>query len=105
MYVCDSWNHRVQVFGLDGSFVRQWGGEGSREGQFDGPYGVVVNGDEVLVTDLGNHRVQVFGLDGSFVRQWGGGGAGVGQFDYPWGVAVSEGEVFVGCDHRVQVFR
>ena len=72
MYVCDSFNHRVQVFGLDGSFVRQWGGEGSGEGQFDGPYGVVVNGDEVLVTDLSNDRVQVFGLEGSFMRQWGG---------------------------------
>ena len=65
----------------------------------------VVNGDEVLVTDLNNHRVQVFGLDGSFIRQWGGEGNGVGQFESPWGVAVSKGELFVGCDHRIQVFR
>ena len=67
--------------------------------------GVVVNGDEVLVTDIRNSRVQVFGLDGSFVRQWGTRGDGAGQFTLPYGIAVSEGEVFVSCDHRVQVFR
>ena len=27
--VCDYNNRRVQVFGLDGTFVRQWGGEGA----------------------------------------------------------------------------
>ena len=95
----------ITVFGLDGSFVRQWGTQGSGEGQFNAFTGVAVNGDEVLVADDGNHRVQVFGLDGSFVRQWGKQGGGAGQFEHPEGVAVSEGEVFVSCDHRVQVFR
>merc|ERR1711957_154381 len=92
VYVCDQWNHRVVVFGLDGSFVRQWGTNGSGGGH---PGAVVVNGDEVLVTDYDNHRVQVFGLDGSFVRQWGGRGVGAGQFVNPDSIALSEGEVFV----------
>ena len=97
VYVCDAWNHRVVVFGLDGSFVRavghqrQWGG--------------AAQSSSWLVTDLGNARVQVFNLDGSFVRQWGSRGGGAGQFDDPWGVAVSEGKVFVGCEHRIQVFQ
>ena len=39
------------VFGLDGCFVRQWGTQGSGEGQFSYPFDVLVNGDEVLVTD------------------------------------------------------
>ena len=103
MYVCENNNH-VVVFGLNGSFARQWGTEGSGEGQFDCPCGVVVSGAELLVTDLSNNRVQVFGLDGSFVRQWGGAGDGAGQFVRPDGIAVSEGEVFVGSSHRVQVF-
>ena len=72
--------------------MRQWGTKGSGEGQFNSPLFVVVNGDEVLVTDLVNHRVQVFGLDGSFVRQWGSGGAGAGLFTCPCGIAVSEGD-------------
>ena len=103
--MCDTGNHRVVVFGLDGSFVRQWGTEGSGEGHFKTSAAVVVNGDEVLVTDMNNNRVQVFGLDGSFVRQWGTRGDGAGQFIEPVGIAVGEGEVFVSCDHRVQVFR
>jgi hypothetical protein len=93
------------VFGLDGSFVRQWGAEGCGEGQFNCPVGVVVIGEEVLVAELWNHRVQVFGLGGSYKRQWGGQGDGAGQFQDPSGIAVSEGEVFVSSKHRVQVFR
>ena len=85
--------------------VRQWGTEGSDEGQFVSASGVVVNGDEVLVTDFDNNRVEVFGLDGTLVRQWGGAGDGAGQLDRPDGIAVSEGEVIVSCSHRVQVFR
>jgi tripartite motif-containing protein 71 len=95
----------VVVFGLDGSFVRQWGTEGSGDGHFNGPLAVVVNGDEVFVTDIQHNRVQVFGLDGSFVRQWGGRGGGAGQFVCPEGIAVSEGEVFIASCHRIQVFK
>merc|ERR1712166_363934 len=86
-FVCDHGNHRIVVYDLDGSFVRQWGTKGSGEGQFNYPWTVVVNGDEVLVSDFNNHRVQAFGLDGSFVRQWGGKGVGAGQFDCPRGIA------------------
>ena len=52
MYVCDANNHRVQVFGLDGAFVRQWDTKRSGDGQLDDPHGVVVNGDVVLVTNV-----------------------------------------------------
>ena len=99
-------NHRVQVFGLDGTFVRQWGDEGEGPGQFSNPRGVAVVGGEVVVSDGLNYRVQVFGWDGTLVRQWGGEGDGPGQFKYPWGVAVKGNEVIVtdSLNHRVQVF-
>ena len=58
--VSDYGNHRMQVFGLDGTFVRQWGGKGAGPGQFNRSDGVAVVGDEVVVCDAGNHRVQVF---------------------------------------------
>jgi hypothetical protein len=95
----------VVVFGLDGSFMRQWGAKGIGEGQFDCPSFVVVRGEEVLVNDFTNHRVQVFGLDGLYKRQWSGQGDEAGQFQNPKRIAVSEGEVFVSSNHRVQVFR
>ena len=104
--MCDDHNHRIQVFGLDGSFGRQWGTRGAGEGQFSRPTAVAVSGGEVYVCDDGNHHIQVFGLDGSFVRQWGMEGVGEGQFCGPRGVAVSGGEVYVcdRCNQRIQVF-
>ena len=45
----DIGNNRVQVFGLNGYFVRQWGGEDD---------GAVVSKGEVFVSC--DHRVQVF---------------------------------------------
>ena len=55
--VCDRANHRVQVFGLDGTFVRQWGNRGAGPGQFDRPRGVAVVRGEVFVSDAMSHRV------------------------------------------------
>ena len=54
----DNNNHRVQVFGLDGSYKRQWGWEGDETGQFISPYGIAVSEGEVLVKS--ENRVQVF---------------------------------------------
>ena len=107
VFVVDPGNFRIQVFGLDGSYVRSWGSRGEAPGQFELPAGVAVHGNLVLVSDMCNHCIQCFGLDGTFVRMWGSKGAAPGQFVAPAGVAVSSaGEVFV-CDpgdHRVKVF-
>ena len=102
----DEGNHRIQCFGLDGTFVRMWGSFGAAPGQFDSPFGLAVSSaEEVFVCDMGNHRVQVFDLDGTFRRIWGSDGVAPGQFQYPKSVAVScAGEVLVSDRTRVQVF-
>ena len=51
--MCDTENHWVQVFGLDGTFVRQWGGKGAGPGQFNMPDSVAVVGDAVIICDAG----------------------------------------------------
>jgi hypothetical protein len=66
VFVCDMFNHRIQVFSRDGSFVRQWGSKGRGQGQMMHPCGIAVSEGEVFVCD---HRIQVFGVDGSFIRQ------------------------------------
>jgi len=72
IFVADYQNHRIQVFGLDGTFIRKWGSKGQGDGQFNLPSGVDVHPTQslVYVTDQDNSRVQVFDLDGTFVRQW-----------------------------------
>ncbi|XP_078581781.1 uncharacterized protein LOC144865106 [Branchiostoma floridae x Branchiostoma japonicum] len=48
-----------------------FGGVGSGEGQFLGPFGVTVSDEgEIFVADRGNLRIQVFTLQGKFVRQF-----------------------------------
>ncbi len=51
---------RVEVFDRNGTFLRTFGSFGSGDGQFNGPFGVAVEGSEVFVVDRFNNRVQVF---------------------------------------------
>lgn len=102
--MADCNNHRVQVFDLNGVFLRQWGSRGSEHGQFEFPWGVAVRGNEVLVSDSSNHRVQRFGLDGTFVSTWGSEGAGDCQVNYPTGLCVTRaGHVLVGDTNNARV--
>jgi tripartite motif-containing protein 2/3/tripartite motif-containing protein 71 len=44
----------------DGSHVRTIGSEGSGNGQFKSPYGVLIDGQgRIIVSEFGNHRIQV----------------------------------------------
>lgn len=71
LYVLDPFNHRVQVFAADGTFLREWGAEGSGEGEFDKPAGITVDAQgRVYVAEGGNQRLQIFDSDGRFVAAW-----------------------------------
>ncbi len=107
-YVSSGYNHRIQVFEADGTFVRKWGSYGPGDAQFKWPFGLVVttNG-QIFVADRDNNRIQVFEADGTFVRQWGSAGSGDGQLNYPTGLALTpDGRVVVGDYHnnRIEVF-
>lgn len=60
LFVTERGNNRVAVLKLDGSFVRQFGSQGSGDGQFNGPRGIALGAaGEVAVADCHNHRIQV----------------------------------------------
>ncbi len=88
--------------------IRQFGSQGSADGQFSGARGVAVAPDgSVYVADQGNHRIEKFDPTGRFILKWGSKGSGDGQFDSPSGVAVDKtGNVWVTdlWNHRVQEF-
>jgi DNA-binding beta-propeller fold protein YncE len=91
------------------SFVTEWGGLGSGNGQFDSPlYDAVGPSGDVYVTDFSNSRVEEFTASGAYVRQWGTYGSGDGQFVFAYGIAVSpiSGNVYVLDNwlNRVQEF-
>jgi len=98
---CDFGNNRMQEFGRDLSFVREWGSRGELPGQFKEPCGVAVgpNGD-IFVADTWNQRVQVFSKSGEYAREWGLG------FYGPRGIAVDpRGTVFVADTGNNRIVR
>ena len=75
VYVADSANNRVQVFGADLEFLRAWGTLGAGDGQFQTVYGIAVGPGllpdgttgEVVYTADGD-RVQKFTTSGQFLE-------------------------------------
>lgn len=60
LYVADAWNHRIQVFDLEGQFVKSFGSFGSALDQFQVPLDVKQGSDGLLyVLDSGNNRILV----------------------------------------------
>ena len=99
---------QVLVLDKEGEFLRSFGSEGSKSGQFNNPQGVVVDAEgHIIVADTGNNRIQVFDNDGCFIRSFGTSGSAEGQFHSPAKVAIDrrEGHLVI-CDKfnfRIQV--
>ena len=61
VYVSERANHCVHIFNSRGKFLTSFGSTGTKEGQFDGPYGLHIDrNDRVLVCDSSNGRIQIF---------------------------------------------
>jgi sugar lactone lactonase YvrE len=91
LFVGDRNNHRVQAFTRNGDFVRAWGREGTRVGEFREPHDVAADGEFVYVADLWNQRVQAFDGDGQpmFVIK------GMPSLGSPRGLAAHDRRVYI----------
>lgn len=59
IFVADFYNHRVQKFGSDGTFLASFGSRGNGRGEFEYPIAIAVAADgSLFVTDFGNNRIQ-----------------------------------------------
>jgi len=72
VYVTDEWNHQMLKFTSNGTFVTNWGSNGSGPGQFDRPSGVGIdNQDRIFVSECGsNDRIQAFNTNGTYITQF-----------------------------------
>jgi DNA-binding beta-propeller fold protein YncE len=108
LYVADSCNHRIQVFGPDGQWLRSYGRAGTGPGELSYPYDVQVDAaGNQFVCEFGTSRVQVFDARDAPLETLGGPGPGPGQFGNPWSLALdAAGNLYVadGGNHRVQKF-
>jgi sugar lactone lactonase YvrE len=85
----ESRDHLVQVFDLDGHYLRTIGTRGTGPGQFNFPVNLGVARDgSLFVVDMLNFRIQVFDTEGRLLTMFGAIGAGQpGTFDKAKSVA------------------
>ena len=106
--VADWYNHRLQVFTVEGAFISSVGSEGSQPLQFLRPFAIAVHHNgKLFVTDVDNHRVQVLNPDLTYSHCFGKHGSLPGELFEPRGIAIdSVGMVYVADwrNYRVQKF-
>ncbi|XP_065186126.1 protein wech-like [Sycon ciliatum] len=110
LIICDSFNHRIKIHGVDGQFKKMTGREGTNCGEFCCPTTVHVTDDErVIIADSNNHRLQITDKDLSELSTIGRHGSGIGEFDWPSGVVQVNHSALGQCfavteyhNHRVQ---
>ena len=97
LFISDSYNHRVQVFAKDGTFLRKFGEFGDGDGQLNLPWGLDLDSEGcVYVADWRNRRVQKFSPEGDYMATIGGPGSGEGELERPSSVAIDkDGDVYV----------
>ncbi|XP_078658167.1 uncharacterized protein LOC144903657 [Branchiostoma floridae x Branchiostoma belcheri] len=115
--VADRDKHSIFLFEADGTLVKQVGGKGKGEGQFDEPHFVCVDKeDNIIVTDYGNSRVQVFDRNLNYKHKFGQYGRQPQDMCGPSGVSAdSRGNIVlaniggitggIGHSEKLQVFR
>ncbi|CAI8027782.1 RING finger protein nhl-1, partial [Geodia barretti] len=94
VYVCDHYNHRIQVFDLDLNFVRSIGSRGKGRGELDAPDDVKFDtAGNMYVAEWDNERVQVMDTSGQFIRVFGQ--EGEGKLRAPSGLHIVNKYVYV----------
>ena len=107
LFVCDSQNHRIQVFDLDLNPQRVIGSKGTRRGYFEFPTHVDCDsGGIVYIVDAWNHRIQAMTMDGKFLRTFGKKGSAPGELHGPHCIAVRGQLLYLTecVNNRVSVF-
>ena len=104
VFVSDARNGRIQVFDLDGNFLRMFGGEAD-EARLGRPINLAIANGALYVADYFNDQIQRFTLQGEFLGAVGRPGSGPAEFNSPSGIAVAEnGDLFIAdfYNQRIQ---
>jgi hypothetical protein len=69
LFICDRGNHRIQVFDLKGNFIKNLGGFGWKNEQFDEPMDVWARSTiNIFIADYNNGRVQRFDRNLNYIN-------------------------------------
>jgi DNA-binding beta-propeller fold protein YncE len=108
LYVTNTMNAKVDVFGPDGKFIRKFGERGNGFGMFDRPKGVALDSfGNIYVVDSGWSNVQIFNPKGEVLLFFGGRGSYPGLLKNPGGIAIdTKNRIYVGdfLNYRVSIY-
>jgi DNA-binding beta-propeller fold protein YncE len=109
VYIVDTGNNKLKVFSPSGDSIKEIGGSGWGQLEFDQPYDVAVGtGLDFYVADYGNHRIQRFDKDLNYIstlymRESDDPSQ---RFGYPTSVAMSRlGDLFLLDNENIRVFK
>jgi DNA-binding beta-propeller fold protein YncE len=109
VYVVDTGNNKVKVYSPSGDSIREIGGSGWGQLEFDRPYDIAVGaGLNFYVADYGNHRIQRFDKDLNYIstlytRESDDPSQ---RFGYPTSVAMSRlGDLFLLDNENIRVVK
>lgn len=106
-YVADQNNNQVQ-YSSNGISWNQFGSFGTNSTEFQGPSGIVADGNDIFVLDRGNARVVRYNFSGTYVSHFGSYGTSLTEFSAPSGIAIdADNDLLFVSDtgnNRIQVF-
>ncbi len=109
LYVADSLNHRIQVFGAEGDRLATFGRAGDGSGDFAKAKGVAVDSEgHIYVVDSLFDVVQIFDRKGRFLLAFGGRGTEEGSLWLPTGICIDDEDRIYVADSgnsRIQVYQ
>ena len=109
LYVSDTGNFRIQLFDLDGKFIKAFGQVGDRYGEFARPKGIGADSEgHIYVTDAAFDNFQIFDEQGRLLLFVGSKGTDDGYFWIPAGLHVDEKDRIYVADqynNRIQIFQ
>lgn len=109
VYIVDTGNNKLKVFSPSGDSIKEIGGSGWGQLEFDQPYDVAVRaGLDFYVADYGNHRIQRFDKDLNYISTLYTRDSDdpSQRFGYPTSVAVSRlGDLFLLDNENIRVFK
>ena len=93
--------HRLLKYTHDGHYVAEVGGQGRGQTQFNGPYSVVVNSNNVIkVCDRWNHCIKCFDHELKYLYQFGELGSGAGKLRYPCSIDIDDDDNVYVCEWK-----
>jgi len=105
LWVADSQNRRVLHFTEKGRLIKAFGKKGKGIGMLGLPMDLVIEKNQVFVSDTSAHCIHVFSVDGQPIRDIGTWGTRTGQIDLPHGMFAGNDQVVVADRGNCRIVR